>query len=151
MFLNLILLFTILPALELAILIRVGANIGASNTILIIILTGVAGAYLARIQGFTVLRNIQKNLEKGNMPTEEMLDGLMIFCGGVVLLTPGFLTDAMGFLLLIPMTRSLIKYWARKKIKQSFQNGSIVSSHPSSSSKSSSKLDNQDFEDADFH
>lgn len=117
MFTYLIILFTVLPAVELAILIHVGGYIGAANTIMVIILTGIAGAYLARIQGFFVIQKIQQSMAQGNMPTDEMLDGLMIFCGGIVLLTPGFITDIMGFLLLIPWTRALIKNIIRTKFQ----------------------------------
>ena len=77
MFGYLILLFTILPALELAILIKIGTHIGAGNTLMIIILTGIVGAYLARIQGFQTLQKIQQSLNKGEMPSSELIDGLM--------------------------------------------------------------------------
>ena len=117
MFGYLILLFTILPALELAVLIHIGGYIGTANTIMVIILTGIAGAYLARIQGFLVIQSIQKSMEQGRMPTDEMIEGLMIFGGGIMLLTPGFITDTMGFLLLIPWTRTLIKNIVRKKFQ----------------------------------
>ncbi len=109
MFAPLFLLFTIVPAVELALLIEVGGNIGAANTILIIILTGVLGAYMARLQGFIILSKIQNNLKQGIMPNSELMDGLMVLVGGIVLLTPGFITDALGFVLLFPLTRSIIK------------------------------------------
>ena len=144
MFGYLILLFTVLPALELAILIRVGAYIGVGNTLSMIILTGIAGASLARYQGFTVMRNIQNSLNKGEMPTNEMLDGLMIFCGGVVLLTPGFITDLLGFFLLIPLTRSLIKLWVKKNIQNMTANGQVVNLHIPR------RKSGQDYEDADY-
>ncbi|MEW5894498.1 MAG: FxsA family protein [Candidatus Omnitrophota bacterium] len=119
MFRYLILLFTILPALELALLIKVGTHIGAGNTILLIILTGVVGVYLTRLQGFFIIKNIQSRLSNGELPSIEMIDGLMIFCGGILLLTPGFITDILGFLLLIPFTRSMIKSLVRHKLQQS--------------------------------
>lgn len=150
MFAYLILLFTILPAVELAILIKVGGHIGAGNTLMIIIFTGIAGASLARLQGFTVLRNIQDSLNKGEMPTDSMLDGVMIFCGGVVLLTPGFITDALGFMLLIPWTRSLIKYWARKRIQRAINSGQSMTLY-SSLKKPSSRVNDQDYEDAEYY
>ncbi|HSA31460.1 MAG TPA: FxsA family protein [Candidatus Omnitrophota bacterium] len=112
-----IILFTVLPALELALLIHVGSHIGSLNTILLIIMTGVFGAHLARLQGFIVVRNIQTSLERGEMPTEDMLDGVLILIGGILLLTPGFITDSLGFLFLIPIARKPIKYWVRKKIE----------------------------------
>jgi len=146
MFAYLILLFTILPAIELAVLIKVGTHIGVGNTLTIIILTGVIGAYLARMQGFLVLQNIQKSLHRGEMPTEEMLDGVMIFVGGIVLLTPGFITDTLGFLLLIPPTRSLIKYWLKNRFRQSLKDGNITTSYPHYSPEDPF----DDAEDADF-
>ena len=122
----LILLFTILPALELVLLIKIGTYIGVGNTLLIIILTGVLGAYLARMQGFLVLKKIQENLNRGIMPSTELIDGLMILVGGIVLLTPGFVTDTLGFLLLIPWTRSMIKWWIMNKFEKMIAKGEVV-------------------------
>jgi UPF0716 protein FxsA len=130
MFGYLVLLFTIVPAVELWLLIEIGSNIGAGNTILIIILTGVLGAYLARIQGFLVLQKIQNDLNRGHLPNSEMVDGLMILLGGIVLLTPGFITDAFGFILLIPWTRSLIKIWCNRKFEEMIRRGQIVTLTP---------------------
>ncbi|MCK5215470.1 MAG: membrane protein FxsA [Candidatus Omnitrophica bacterium] len=144
MFFYLILLFTVLPAVELALLIKIGGHIGVMNTLTVIILTGVIGAYLARIQGFTVMRNIQESMNQGRMPTEEMLDGVMILVGGIVLLTPGFLTDTIGFLLLIPITRLLIKNLVRRYIHHLMEQGNITTHNHSS------RRINDDFEDADF-
>ena len=130
MFGYLILLFTLVPAVELMLLIEIGGTIGAGNTILIIILTGVLGAYLARLQGFLLFQKIQSNLNQGIMPNAEMLDGLMILVGGIVLLTPGFITDLFGFLLLIPWTRSLIKMLFNKKFESMIARGQVTTSPP---------------------
>lgn len=130
MFGYLVLLFTIVPAVELMLLIEIGGHIGAGNTVLIIILTGVLGAYLARLQGFLILQKIQNELNRGLMPSDQLFDGLMILVGGVVLLTPGFITDTFGFLLLIPMTRGLIKAWARRRIERMMADGQIVTITP---------------------
>ncbi len=147
MFPYLILLFTVLPALELAVLIHVGSHIGAANTVLVIILTGVSGAYLARLQGFIVIRDIQSRLEQGQMPTEQMIDGVLILVGGLLLLTPGFITDCLGILLLIPLTRSLIKIWTRRKMEfQIFGRSNNPSQNPKTPSRSI-----EDIEDAQFH
>ena len=123
MFGYMIILFTVVPAVELAVLIKVGGYIGVGNTLTIIILTGVAGAYLARLQGFLVLRDIQENLSQGKMPSTQLLDGLMILVGGLVLLTPGFITDIIGFVLLIPWTRSLIKLLLQSKFEAMIKQG----------------------------
>jgi len=122
----LILLFTIIPALELTLLIKVGTHIGVGNTLLIIILTGVVGAYLARLQGFIVLRKIQNELNHGNMPNSQLLDAFMILAGGIVLLTPGFITDIFGLILLIPWTRALIKLWTKKKFESMITKGEAI-------------------------
>ena len=148
MFFNLLLLFTIVPAVELALLIKVGTHIGVGNTLFLIVLTGILGASLARLQGFSVLRNIQESLNRGEMPTEEMVNGVMILVGGIVLLTPGFITDSFGFMLLIPWTRELIKYWFRRKVQQMVERGHIRTIHPSSYHK---REDGEDYEDADYH
>ena len=126
----LILLFTVIPALELYVLLTVGAYIGPGNTLLIIIVTGVLGAYMARLQGFFVLQNIQREMNRGAMPSSELLDGLMILVAGIVLLTPGFITDMMGFLLLIPWFRSLIKGLLKRKIEAMISRGEIAPSSP---------------------
>lgn len=126
----LILLFTIIPAVELVVLIKVGTYIGALNTVALIIVTGVAGAFLARMQGLVTLYRIQSNLDRGIMPTAEMFDGVLILIGGVLLLTPGFITDTVGFMLLIPLTRSLLKNWLRKKLQTMMDRGQIVTVTP---------------------
>ena len=103
---------------ELGLLIEIGSHIGTMDTIILIIVTGIIGAYLAKQQGLRTFLQIQENLRQGIMPTEELLDGLLILTAGAVLLTPGFLTDVFGFLLLIPTTRNNIKNW----LKNRFQN-----------------------------
>ena len=125
MFGYLILLFTLLPALELAIIIKAGTYIGIFNTLFIIVFTGVIGAYLARLQGFIILNKIQSSLNQGKMPSSELLDGLMILAGGIVLLTPGFITDAIGFFLLIPATRVLIKSRVKKFFEGMIRKGHV--------------------------
>ena len=134
MFFYLVLLFTVLPATELMILIRLGHTFGLINTFLLIVGTGIAGAYIARLQGFLVLRNIQNQMDKGIMPTEEMIDGVMILAGGMTLLTPGLITDILGFLLIIPLTRNLIKLLIKTRFKQSLDERSGVITIEASSS-----------------
>ena len=122
----LIILFTVLPALELAVLIKVGTIIGVGYTILLLILTGAIGASLARMQGLGVLYRVQEDLSKGLLPSHELINGLMILTGGILLLTPGFITDILGFSLLIPWTRSLVKYILRKKFETMLKEGQVV-------------------------
>jgi len=114
MFLKLLSLFIIIPFIELAILIKVGTLIGFWYTILIVIFTGVAGASLARAQGLKVYVRIQKELNSGRIPSDDMLDGMLILAGAIVLLTPGFITDLTGLLCLFPITRNLIKAYLKK-------------------------------------
>ncbi len=118
MLFKLFLAFTIIPAAEIYLLIQIGSVIGAFNTLLVILITGFTGAYLARLQGMHTLRKIQLSLQQGVMPAEEMIDALLIFVAGIVLLTPGFLTDTAGLLLLIPQIRFYFKRWLRKKFDQ---------------------------------
>jgi UPF0716 protein FxsA len=109
MFLRLLLLFTLVPLLELFILVKLGSVIGVGATVLIVIATGVLGASLARWQGLGVLRRLTQDLERGRLPADALLDGLLIFIAGAVLLTPGLITDVLGFLLLLPAGRAVVK------------------------------------------
>lgn len=118
MLLKLFLAFTLVPFLEIYILIKIGSYIGAFNTVMIVILTGFLGALLARYQGLQTILSVSESLGRGEIPASEMLDALLIFLAGVVLLTPGFLTDIAGFMILIPRTRSLFKAWVRRKFTQ---------------------------------
>ncbi len=115
MFLKLAFLFVAVPFLEIIILIKLGTEIGLVDTLLIVLVTGITGAALARWQGLKVWLNISERLQQGEMPAEQMVDGLLIFAAGIVLITPGLLTDAFGFILLIPATRTVFKKWLRKK------------------------------------
>ena len=117
MLLKLFLAFTIIPIIEIYLLIEIGSMFGALTAVTLVILTGFLGAFLARMQGLQTLYRIQENLREGRMPSGELLDALLIGISGLVLLTPGFLTDSAGFLLLIPATRNSIKYWLRRQIE----------------------------------
>ena len=125
MFIRLLILFIAIPVAEIYVLLQAGELIGLWPTIALILLTGIAGAYLARTQGSDTVRKIQLSLERGEMPTEELLDGAMILAGGLTLLTPGFCTDLMGFCLLIPTTRRVIKRWARQWMERMATQGNI--------------------------
>jgi UPF0716 protein FxsA len=122
----LILLFTVLPALELILLIKVGTIIGAWQTVALVILIGSTGALLARCQGFLTLMRIQESLNRGVMPSAELMDGMMILTGGVMLLTPGFITDIFGILLLFPLSRAFIKFLARRKFQSMIAQGTAM-------------------------
>ncbi|NIT14468.1 MAG: membrane protein FxsA [Candidatus Dadabacteria bacterium] len=117
MFGKLLFLFIAIPMLELFILVKIGTVIGFWPTVGIVILTGILGASLARLQGFLVFRQIQSELQSGELPADKMVDGLLIFIGGVVLLTPGLLTDLAGFAMLVPFTRNVFKKYLKGKFE----------------------------------
>ena len=117
MFLKLFLAFTIIPIFEIYLLIKIGTVFGALTSIALVIFTGILGAYLARIQGLQTLFRIQESLREGRMPSGELLDALLIGIAGLLLLTPGFLTDTIGFILLVPSSRNVIKSWLRRQIE----------------------------------
>ncbi len=125
MFIKLLAIFTIIPMFELFLLLKIGGMIGLFNTLLLILLTGAAGAYLARTQGFDILARIRTEMSQGRLPATELLDGAMILAGGVLLLTPGFFTDIVGFFLLVPFTRQYIKRIARLWIQRQIDKGRI--------------------------
>ena len=125
----LILLFTLVPIAELALLINVGQNIGLGNTLFIVIFTGILGAYLAKTQGLITLVRIREDINEGIMPTEKLFDGVLILCGGILLLTPGLITDLVGFTALIPFTRHLIRLWIKRKIEDMISNGRVITIH----------------------
>lgn len=122
MFLKLFSVFLIIPFIEIYLLIKIGGMIGALNTVLIILITASLGAYLAKSQGFRVLREIQEATNKGYMPGNELLHGFFVLIGSFALLTPGFLSDIIGFSMLIPQIREIYvgiaKGIIRKKMKR---------------------------------
>ncbi len=125
MLLKLFLAFTLVPVIELYLLIKVGAVIGSFNTVLIVIVTGFVGASLARMQGLQTMTRVQNNLQQGIMPAEDLIDALIIFVAGIVLLTPGFITDGAGLFLLFPATRYHFKRWLRRKLDQWVKNQNV--------------------------
>ena len=114
---KLFLAFTIIPVSEIYILIAIGGQIGILPSIGLVILTGIIGASLARSQGLQTLGRIRDSFQQGAVPGEELLNALLIAIAGIVLLTPGFLTDAAGLFLLIPATRTLCREWLKRRIE----------------------------------
>ena len=125
MLLRLFLLFTLVPLIELYLLIRLGTSIGGVETIAIVIGTGVAGGLLAKSQGLAVLDRMRAELNQGRLPAESLLDGLLILIAGAMLITPGLLTDGLGLLLLIPWSRQAFKSWLKRKIQEKISEGEI--------------------------
>jgi UPF0716 protein FxsA len=119
-------LLIVVPALEIGILVLAGQVIGVVPTVLMIIATGVAGAYLAKKQGLEAIRRAQQDMQYAQFPGDVIIDGLCILVGGVLLLTPGFITDATGFLLLLPPTRKLFKPLIYKLFKRWFNKGNLI-------------------------
>ena len=114
---KLFLAFTIIPVSEIYILIAIGGQIGILPSIALIILTGIVGASLARSQGLKTLGRIRDSFQQGVVPGEELLNALLIAIAGIVLLTPGFLTDAVGLFLLIPTTQALCREWLKRRME----------------------------------
>ena len=114
---KLFLAFTLIPVSEIYILIAIGGQIGILPSIALVILTGIVGASLARSQGLQTLGRIRDSFQQGVVPGEELLNALLIAIAGIVLLTPGYLTDAAGLFLLIPATRTLCREWLKRRIE----------------------------------
>ncbi len=125
MLFRLILLFTLIPILELALLFRVASYIGGGKTFLIIILTGILGATMAKLQGLGIIRRIQQEIMRGTLPAAELFNGLLIVSAGLLLLTPGLITDGAGLFLLIPSGRRILKCWLRRKIREMVERGTF--------------------------
>jgi len=123
LFLRLFLLFTLVPILELYILVKLGTRFGVGLTLLVVIGTGILGASLAKREGLKVWFRIQAEMQNGRFPGDELLDGFLILISGVLLLTPGLLTDILGFLTLIPWTRTIFKKWIKEKVRKMMDSG----------------------------
>jgi UPF0716 protein FxsA len=117
LFFKLFILFALIPVIELAILIKVGSIIGVGYTILLVIGTAMIGAYLVRLEGLNIMLRFQKNMSEGIFPTEEIFDGAMVLVSGALLLTPGLVTDTVGFALVFPPSRKVIKGYLKSFVK----------------------------------
>lgn len=107
----LLIIFLLVPIIEIYLLIEVGGVIGALPTVFLVVFTAVLGAWLLRIQGFSTLNRVRQTLAAGGIPAFEMLEGLILLVAGALLLTPGFFTDTIGFLCLMPAVRRLFLIW----------------------------------------
>ncbi len=123
---RLFLLFTLVPLAELYVLIRVGRLLGLWPTIGVVVLTGLVGALLAKAQGYFLLRRLAGELEQGQMPADSLLHGLVIFVGGLLLVTPGFLTDLFGLIALLPPTRLYFVNSLKRSFAQQMASGRVV-------------------------
>ena len=125
----LLLLFIGVPILELALLLKINEYLHLPGTLTLVILTGVIGVGLARWQGLRILMLIQRDLAEGRMPAPYLIDGILVLLAGAVLITPGLLTDSLGFFLLIPVTRNLTKRWLRRVLEQKLRQGTVETVH----------------------
>lgn len=126
MFLRLFLVFTIVPIIEIWILIKIGRVIGPLPTVAILLAISLAGAWLAKSQGFRIIVAIRDELAAGHLPAAHFLDGALVLAGGILLLSPGFFTDFIGIFFLIPATRELLKRWLRNWLEHRLLQGSFV-------------------------
>jgi UPF0716 protein FxsA len=117
LFFRLFLLFTVVPVIELYILIKIGSIIGPLPTIGIVIGTGIAGAYLVRLQGLLVISRVYGEVRRGRFPGDALIDGFLLAIAGALLISPGILTDVTGLLILAPPIRRYLKDWVKTKIR----------------------------------
>ncbi|APC48046.1 membrane protein FxsA [Virgibacillus halodenitrificans] len=116
----------VLSALEIGVFIWIGGLIGPWWVVLLIILTGIIGITLAKQQGIETWNRAQLSISNGQMPTAYIMDGICIFTGAVFLFTPGFITDAVGFLLVLPYTRGMFRDSIQKLLKRLVENKTII-------------------------
>lgn len=111
------LLFVVAPLVELYVIIQVGQEIGALNTIGLMVIMSIVGAWLARHEGMWVLTRIREQMQQGQVPTNELIDGALILAGGVMLFFPGFVSDVLGLLLLFPPTRVAFRSIVKRRFR----------------------------------
>lgn len=126
MLLRLFLVFSIVPIIEIWLLIKVGRVIGPLPTVATLLVISMTGAWLARSQGLRIIVAIRDELAAGRVPAAHLLDGAFILAGGILLLTPGFFTDVIGLLMLVPASRFALKQWLKTWLERRFLQGSIV-------------------------
>lgn len=120
-----LLLFTVVPLVELYLLLTLAKVMGFWSTVALVLVTGVCGAALAKREGLRVLRTYQQTLMQGRVPEEGILGAVLVLVGGVLLLTPGVLTDVTGLLLLIPPTRRYVAGMVKRRLERSVRNGTV--------------------------
>ncbi len=111
----LVVLFLVVPIAELAVILQVGHAIGVFNTLALLILVSVVGAWLAKREGLGVLRRMQRAVQAGRVPGTELIDGFLILLAGALMITPGFLTDIVAILLLLPPVRAVVRRELRRR------------------------------------
>ncbi len=122
---RLFLLFTVVPLVELYLLIAIGRMLGPIPTIGLVLLTGALGAWFARLEGAKVLRRWQQAMARQQLPKDGVIDGLLIFIGGLMLITPGILTDIAGLSMVMPFTRRIVARFVRAWFEQQIATGRV--------------------------
>jgi len=122
---RLLLLFVLLPAVELMLLIQLGKMIGTIRTVGLIVFTGIVGAQLARSQGLGVIRALQRETSEGKLPAVPLIDGALVLMAGALLVTPGVLTDLFGFACLMPAFRSELRGMLLRRLERAVQEGKV--------------------------
>jgi UPF0716 protein FxsA len=123
---RLLIVLILLPIAEIYVLIESGRLLGVAPTVLLVVLTGIAGSWLMRHQGLELLRRAQHDLAAGQLPAGTLLDGILVLIGGVLLLTPGFCTDLIGFSMLVPGTRRWWCRWAQLWLSRQLASGRLT-------------------------
>lgn len=113
----LVFLFVAVPIVELYVIIQVGQALGVIDTLAVMLLISLIGAWLARHEGFVVLQRVRESVEQGRIPADEILDGTLVLAGGLLLLTPGFVTDGVGVALLFPPSRAVLRAYLRRYLR----------------------------------
>jgi len=129
MLFRLFLIFSVVPIIEIWLLIKVGRVIGALPTVCLLLAISLVGAWLAKSQGLRTVAAIRDELAAGRLPAARLLDGAMILAGGILLLTPGFFTDFLGFFFLFPQSRSVLKKWLGRVLERGLSKGTIIIDH----------------------
>jgi len=125
MLLKLILLFTLLPLIDFAVLLKLGSYIGFNYTLILVIITGITGAYFAKREGRDILNKIKFDISQGKMPADELIGGLCVIVGGAFLLSPGLITDTIGLMLVLPFTRVSFVNIIKTRFKDMLAGGNI--------------------------
>ena len=123
MLLVLFLIFVVTPIVELVVIVQVAGSTGVMNTIGLLVLVSLVGAWLVRREGLGILRRAQAELAEGRMPGRELVDGLLVLLAGALMLTPGFVTDAVGLALLLPPVRAILRMVATRRLSRSVDAG----------------------------
>jgi UPF0716 protein FxsA len=143
------LIFIFVPLIELYFLLEIGQLIGIFSTIMVIVFTGALGVSIARKQGYQVVNNIRASLNAGRIPTDDLVSALLILIGGVTLLTPGFLTDITGFLLILPGSRDVIAKIVKKRFIKYVKENKVEVRTNSSTYNSDQKYRKDDYIDVE--